>query len=261
MENKMMRGNISYVRKSTVSRFMLPVFIFFFGIICSCEKENMCDCTKSTGPIVTEKRSLQSFHRLEVRKNVVVTLYQDTIEYVEVEAGSHLIDLVVTEVNNGVLLITNLNKCNWVRSYDIEIHARVHVKKLDYIDHFGAREINCADTLLIDYIDIRQNNSSDIHLLMKANQVYARQMAGGGDIYLSGSSDFCYTFAGSFGYIYAGDLVSQSVNVDHRSTGEIHVHAISDLRVYIEGKGNVFYQGSPVIDSEIKGAGKLIPED
>jgi hypothetical protein len=96
---------------------------------------------------------------------------------------------------------------------------------------------------------------------MKAHQVYARQMVGGGNIYLSGSSDFCYTFAGSFGYIYAGDFVSQSVNVDHRSTGEIHVNAVSDLRVYIEGKGNVYYQGSPVIDSEIKGSGKLIPED
>ena len=31
--------------------------------------------------------------------------------------------------------------------------------------------------------------------------------------------------------------------------------------VYIEGKGNVYYQGSPVIDSEITGSGKLIPEE
>ncbi len=234
---------------------MLPVFI------ASCEKENMCDCMKSTGPIVTERRSLDSFHRIEVRKNVIVTLYQDTVEYVEVEAGSHLIDLVETEVNNGVLLITNLNKCNWVRSYDIEIHARVHLKNIDYIDHYGSEEISSADTLHIDYLDIRQNNNADIHLLMNANQVLARQMVGGGDIYLSGNSQFCYTFGGSFGYIDARNLVSNEVQVDHRSTGEIHVHAVSSLHVYISGKGNVYYRGTPVISSEITGSGNLIPEE
>ena len=241
--------------------FLLMMVLVSFGIFSSCEKENMCDCLKSTGPIVKERRSLDSFHRLEVRKNVIVTLHQDTIEYVEVEAGSHLIDLVETEVHNGVLTITNLNKCNWVRSYDIEINAHVHLKNLDYIDHYGSEEIKCADTLTVGYIDIRQNNNADIHLVLNAQEVFARQMVGGGDIYLSGNSQVCYTFGGSFGYVFAQNLVSNSVNVDQRSTGEIHVQALSSLRVYIEDKGNVYYRGVPAIDSEITGSGKLIPEN
>ena len=236
------------------------MFFSIAMIVSGCKKENMCDCLNSTGPVVSERRSLDSFHRLEVRKNVIVTLYQDSIEYVEVEAGSHLIDLVKTEVNDGVLSITNLNTCNWVRSYDIEIHARVHLKSLDYIDHYGSEEINCADTLIINELDIRENNSADIRLTMNAQTVYARQMAGGGDIYLSGSSDFCYTFGGSFGYIYAQDFISNTVHVDNRSTGEIHVHAVSWLGVYIGDRGNVYYKGSPEIASEITGTGKLIPE-
>jgi len=240
---------------------LLSVLFFISGIFSGCEKENMCDCLKSTGPIVTERRSLDSFHRLEVRKNVIVTLHQDTIEYVEVEAGSHLIDLVKTDVSNGVLSITNLNKCNWVRSYDIEINVHVHLKNLDYIDHYGSEEIKCADTLNINYIDVRENNSADIHLLMNAQEVYVRQMSGGGDIYLTGRSEFCYTFGGMFGYIYAQDFISNSVHVDSRSTGEIHVHALSSMGVYIGGPGNVYYRGSPVIASEIEGTGKLIQEN
>jgi len=237
------------------------MILFSTGFFSGCEKENSCDCLKSTGPVVTEKRSLESFHRLEVTKNVIVTLHQDTVEYVEVEAGSHLIDLVKTEVSNGVLRITNDNKCNWVRSYDIEINVHVHLKDLDYIDHSGSREIRCADTLQLDYLDIYENNSADIHLLLNADQVYARQMVGGGDIYLSGNSHFCYTFGGSFGYIYAQDFVSDAVNVHHNGTGEVHVNAISTLRVFIEGKGDVYYKGSPVIDSDITGTGNLISEN
>jgi hypothetical protein len=172
-----------------------------------------------------------------------------------------LIDLVETEVSNGVLSITNLNTCNWVRSYDIEINVHVHLKNLDYLDHYGSEEIKCADTLNINNIDIRENNSADIYLLMNAREVYARQMSGGGDIYLSGSSEFCYTFGGMFGYIYAQDLISNSVHVDNRSSGEIHVHALSQLGAYIGGEGNVYYRGFPVISSEIAGTGKLIHED
>jgi hypothetical protein len=238
------------------------IFIFFViaSILSGCKKENMCDCLNSTGPVISEKRPLDSFHRIDVRKNVIVTLYQDTVEYVEVEAGSHLIDMIKTEVSDGVLSITNLNTCNWVRSYDIEVHARVHLKSIDYIDHYGSKEINCADTLNINELDIRENNSADIKLIMKAQKVYARQMVGGGDIYLSGSSQFCYTFGGSFGYIYARDFTSDVVQVDQQSTGEIHVNALSFLGVHISDKGNVYYKGSPEIVSDITGSGKLIQE-
>ncbi|MEO8085409.1 MAG: head GIN domain-containing protein [Bacteroidota bacterium] len=225
-----------------------------------CSKENGCDCVKSTGPIVTEKRSIGEFDRIEVRKNVIVTLVQDTINYVEVEAGSHLIDLVKTEVNNGILKITNDNTCNWVRSYDIEVKASVHLKKISRIDHFGSKEINCSNKLEVDVLDVYENNSADIHLNVAANRMLARQMIGGGDIYLTGSARFCYTYGGSFGYIYASDLISDSVQVDHRGTGEIHVNPASWLGVYIADRGNVYYKGSPEILSDIKGTGRLYHE-
>jgi hypothetical protein len=96
---------------------------------------------------------------------------------------------------------------------------------------------------------------------MNAEQVYARQMTGAGDIYLSGRSEFCYTFGGTFGYIYAQDFISNSVHVDNRNSGDIHVHPLSSLGVYIGGSGNVYYSGSPAIVSEISGTGRLMQED
>ncbi len=237
------------------------VFICFMVVLASaCNKENLCDCIKSTGPIVKEKRSLENFYQLEVRKNVIVTLYQDTINYVEVEAGNHLIGLIRTDVKDGILKITNDNTCNWVRSYDIAVKVNVHLKKISHIEHYGSEELNCGNQLEADVLDIFDNNSADIHMNVRATKLLARQMIGGGDIYLSGSSRFCYTYGGSFGYIYAQEMVSDSVQVDHRGTGEIHVSPIFWLGVNIEDRGNVYYTGQPVIDVVIKGEGKLLYE-
>lgn len=236
--------------------FLYAGFVLFAG----CRKENMCDCMKSTGEDVKEIRTLNDFSKIEVRKNVFVTLFQDTINYAEVEAGSHLVDLIRTDVENGILKITNDNTCNWVRSYDREIHVNVHLKKLSQLDHYGSEEINCANTLITGFIDIFENNSADIHLMLDAHDVYARQMIGGGDIYLSGRSVFNYNFGGSFGYIHAEDLVSDSVQVDHRGTGDVHVRPVSWLGVYLADRGNVYYSGNPVVESVINGTGKLIHE-
>ncbi len=237
-------------------------FCFLAGLLVlqGCEEENMCDCIKSTGSVVSEKRSLNDFSSLEVRKNVIVTLYQDTVNYVEVEAGSNLIGLVRTEVTDGILKITNDNTCNWVRSYDIKVHARVHLKNISLIEHYGSEEINCGNVLKGEFIDVYENNSADIHLNLDVVQVYARQMIGGGDIYLSGHSRFLYTFGGSFGYIYAKEMVSDSVLVDHRGTGDIHVSPTTWMKVNIDDRGNVYYSGSPVVVSYLNGTGELYRE-
>lgn len=238
---------------------------FFFVSVCillmvGCEEENLCDCVKSTGSVVSEKRSLGEFDRIQVRKNVIVTLHQDTINYVEVKAGSHLIDLIRTDVSDGILKITNENTCNWVRSYDIEVHVTVHLKKVSRIDHYGSEEINCSNALTGDFIDVYENNSADIHLSLDVLQVYARQMIGGGDIYLTGHSRFLYAFGGSFGYVYGEAMVSDSVLVDHRGTGNIHVNPTIWMKVNIEDRGNVYYSGNPVVESYLNGSGKLYHE-
>jgi hypothetical protein len=238
-----------------------PVFFFLLLIASSCKKENMCDCLKSTGNVVTEKRVLADFHAMEVRKNVIVTLVQDTLNYAEIEAGSQLIDLIETEVVDGILKISNNNICNWVRSYDVEVNVRVHLKSISSIEHFGSGEIRCANVLIIDQLDVRENNSADIKLNLRARRVFARLMNGGGDIYLDGQSDFCYAYSASFGYIYARNLTADSVQVDHRGSGDMHVHPVNWFSVYLADRGDVYYRGNPqYVGSVLDGIGRLIKE-
>src|SRR5204862_3278522 len=79
----------------------------------SCKKENLFDCFKSTGDVMTERRSISAFTDVEINNNVNVIFVQDSLTYVEANAGENLLPLIVTEIRNGKLYIENHNTCNW----------------------------------------------------------------------------------------------------------------------------------------------------
>jgi hypothetical protein len=234
----------------------------FFIITCclsiSCNKENLCDCLKSTGAIITEHRLLSDFTQVNVNKNVSVTLYQDTVNYADVEAGENLISLVKTDISNGVLNITNENTCNWVRSYKKEINVMLHFKNLVYVRNYASKDITCAKTIISPFIDAETYGSGDIHLSIQGTTSYTGLFANAGDIYMEGSVVKSLVFSQSFGFVYEQNLQSDSCAVDQRGTGDLYVSAKDWLRASISKEGNVYYTGNPVISSSFYGSGKLI---
>src|SRR5690242_20273176 len=89
--------------------FVLCLLLF------SCKKESLFDCFKSTGDIVTERRNIGTFTETIIYNNVNVIIVQDSLTYLEINAGENLLPLITTEIRNGKLIIENNNKCNWVR--------------------------------------------------------------------------------------------------------------------------------------------------
>jgi len=245
----------TFVLSSNVTYYIL---IITSCVSTSCKKENLCDCLKSTGAIITERRLLGDFTEVNVNKNVSVILYQDTADYADVEAGENLISLVKTDVSGGVLNITNENTCNWVRSYKKEINVSLHVKNLVYVRNYGSKDITCAKTIISPFIDAETYGSGDIHLSIQSTTSYTGLFANAGDIYMDGTVVKSYVFAQSFGFVYEQNLQNDSCQVDQRGTGDLYVSGKDWLRVSIMKEGNVYYTGNPVISSSFYGSGKLI---
>lgn len=66
-------------------------------------------------------------------------------------------------------------------------------------------------------------------------------------VYLLGSGSF-------FGF----PLSASTCQVDISGSGECEVTVNNDLDVVIEGSGNVYYQGSPIIHEDITGSGRVV---
>ena len=232
---------------------ILLVTILFY----SCEKDHLFDCLKSTGSIITESRTVADFSRIDVYNNVNVILTQDTENSIEVEAGSHIISGITTEISDGTLTIRNENKCNWVRSYTSTMAVHVHIKKLDMIQHYGSATISSTNQLQNTTFDLNVWSSGDINLSVEAQNTYARQHIAVGDITLSGHSDYAFIYNNGNGFSRDSNFQVDHGTVIQRATGDCYVNFTQAMDVEIHETGNVYYTGNPQITSSISGSGRL----
>lgn len=218
----------------------------------------MFDCFKSTGDIVTERRSIEPFTETIIYDNVNVIFVQDSITYLEVNAGENLLPLIATEIRDGILIIENNNKCNWVRDFSIPIDVYIHLPALRKVDTYGSGAISSLNTLVNDTIEINNRNTADISLSITADAAFVRQHAAFGDNTVSGNAGFLFVYNIGHGYCDCTALAVNDAVVISNTTGETYVNACDDLRAEIAYSGNVYYKGTPVISSVITGSGKLI---
>jgi hypothetical protein len=224
----------------------------------SCEKENMFDCFKSTGNIKVEKRMLPSFTEVEVQNNINVIFIQDSLTFAEASAGENLLPLIVTEVEEGRLLIENHNTCNWVRDFSVPIDVYVHLPQLIKLKTYGSGKISSLGTLRCNIIEADNRGTGDIELAVDAVEVYSKH--GIGDNTFTGNANYLYVYNTSFGYSFCSGLKVNRATVINLASGNSFVDACDNLDAEIKGSGNIFYTGSPVIHSTIIGTGLLIQD-
>jgi hypothetical protein len=226
----------------------------------SCKKENMCDCMKSTGEVTSESRTLGNFNQIELNDNINLILTQDTVNSVKIQAGKHLLKLIKTDINNGMLYIKNDNRCNWVRSYKKEIYAYLHFKNLINLTNHGSGDISSTDTIRSNIIYIEnRDGSGTIHLTIRSEQSYIKEHLGPADFYISGKTSYNYIWAAGYGIMDCRNLLSDDALVVNRGTNSCYVNVKNSLIAEIDYTGNIYYSGEPkTISTKIEGTGKLL---
>ncbi len=220
----------------------------------------MCDCLKSTGETVIEHRTLLSFDQIELDDNINLILTQDTVNYIEIEAGKHLHKLIKTNINSGILTIRNNNKCNWVRSYKKEINAYLHFKNITGLKYNGSGDICSTDTIKSKIIYIENlDGSGTISLTIRSDQSYIKEHTGPADFNIRGKTSYNYVWAAGYGLMDCRNLRADNVTVINKGTNSCFVNAKNSLDAEIDYTGNIYYIGKPnSISTKIDGIGKLL---
>lgn len=235
-------------------------FIAFFSL--KCRKETACDCFKGTGDIVSEERQLSAIASVYVEDNVNLIFQEDTIQKVTVQAGKHLIKNILTEMDGGLLKITNINKCNFVRRYDIPVDVYIHyVRNQIYsIKTKGTGTISNSNACTSDSVDLQSESSGDINFQMGGFCKTYTHQHGAGDITLTGSCDQVIIFSKGTGFTITDACPNNYTWVSTNTTGKITVHPLGLLITEINGSGNIYYSGNPatIINTE-NSTGKLLP--
>ena len=124
-----MKKNLNFQKKRLnwyKSCFFLLLFLLFIG----CKKQNERSCFKSSGKLVTKTLVQGDFTNLILHPFVEYELIQDSINYVEITCGENLFPFIDVQVQDSALTIANNNKCRFLRGYDKNVKAKIHINLL-----------------------------------------------------------------------------------------------------------------------------------
>ena len=246
------------MKKSKIRYYTL---LFFVLTLSSCNKENSCDCFKSTGDITTEIRPVSGFNKIYLEDNINLYISIGSIYSLSVEAGSHLQSLIKTDVSDSCLYLKNENKCNWVRSYKKKINVYITCKSIKDIKYDKASgNIYTLDTIHSDFFQIDDYNGSGIiNLLLVSKNSFFRIHTGPADIIVKGRAENTFVYSAGNGLPDLKEYSSDNVVVSSKSTNNCFVKASKALDVTIGYEGDVYYTGNPYsVKTNILGSGKLI---
>lgn len=216
---------------------MIRLKSFFFAVLAALLSVPGCDgsdssCIEGQGPLVSRTLELASFEGIDFQVAGKVSISQGDEQLVEVRARENMIDLLNTDILQGVWGI-GFREC--VRDTG-PVEVTITVPTLDSVALSGSGDI----------------------IAELSTEAMATILSGTGNIELSGiSPDHAITFSGS-GQINAFELMTERTAITLSGSGNVEVSASEELGVVLSGVGDVFYKGNPVLEVTVSGVGKVI---
>ncbi len=240
--------------KSGIKNYIIAsVFVILLG---RCEADR---CLHSAGKKIKVRVETGDFKQIEIMNMFHVILVQDTVEFVEIEAGENEIEYIHAENTDGILFLDDENKCFWLRDYEL-IRVYVHI---DDIDNLNIQEVS----LLTSHVPITDHFQIGVQArLAEADLEYDSEVVAfytnkttGGRYKFKGHSERCFLYSTYSSVIQADSLITQHADIYNHSIGNISIHVTNSLHVEITNSGNVYYSGEVTdIEQEISSTGKLI---
>ncbi len=241
--------------------FLVPIFFI------SCKKEEDRSCFKTTGSIIDKIIPLGSFTQLDLGPYFQYELIQDTINFIEINAGENLINFISSDIEGEKLTLKNNNKCRFLRYKKEKVTAKIHFTTLNSIFYHGSETLISKDTLDFSEttLTLKANETSgSINLKLKAKTIYLNNSNGTPDIELSGSCDFFTIDISANGTFSAKNLfVKDSIYLLYASSLYSELQSSNcKLKAELSGVGNIGYFGIPSgILTNYYNSGRLIDKN
>ncbi len=196
---------------------------------------------RGNGNVTTTERNVNSeFDAIDVSRGLDVYLTQGSSESIKVQADENLQELIVTEVENGVLSIYTKESISHASSKKI----MVSFDNLDRIETSSGSDVVSTNIISVDKIIIDSSSGSDVELEIEAQSITC-DASSGSDIKLSGSTNLFHAEASSGSDIKAGNLKAVKTVAEANSGADITVNTSKELTATANSGGDIKYYGNP----------------
>ncbi len=229
------------------------ILTYFILLLAACNGDNVPDCFQNAGDLVRENVEVGQFTNITVFENINLVIRQGTEQMVEIETGEFLKGEVTAQVENNRLILRNENGCNFFRDYGL---TTVYVTSpnieqirsstgllissdgvLEYpnlsllSESFGEPEAETTDgsfDLNVDSENLRITTNGIAYFRLRGN-----------------TTNFNVGIAAGDSRIEAENLISESVNIDHRGSNDVLVNPQQRISGVIRGTGDVISSNRP----------------
>ena len=213
----------------------------------ACGPGHGTDCLKSTGPIITQRRTVAAgLVTVTAFDNVDLRLVQDAQTYAEVRAGENLIDDIELTRKGNALEIANTSRCNWARSYGTPREVTLHLPRIANVFLRGQGNGSTVGEFVQDTMFFHLVGAGDYDLNLRSRYLHVDQYELG-DMTLRGTTEELNFTLGGAGRLLAQGLAARRCyfRMTRDSNGDAHVRATDVVDGIVAGTGTLYYGGAP----------------
>jgi len=168
-------------------------FMSFLCILLSaCKKPDERACLKRSGEKTKRIVNPGDFTSVYLKEHISYIMVQDTTNYVIINGGENLVNFIDCSITNSQLVISNNNKCKFLRYKTGEISVEIHFKVINELIFQGTELLTNRNIWNFDQINIELRDAGgSINLTnFNGNKINIANSHGWGDITLSGSVNY-----------------------------------------------------------------------
>ncbi|ULC59121.1 DUF2807 domain-containing protein [Flaviramulus sp. BrNp1-15] len=238
---------------TTLIKFIVATVLSLLLVSCNFDL-NLNPGVRGNGDVITQERTVnESFSTIEATEGLDVYLTQSNNTSIVVEADENLHDLILTEIENGVLKIHTKQNIGNATSKKV----KVSFKDISSIVSTSGSDVFSTNTITAENLNLKSTSGSDMKLDVNTSVLNCKSTSGS-DLRLSGKTSKLIAEATSGSDIKAADLIAESSEVRATSGADITINTSKELTARATSGGDIRYYGNPeTVDKSDSSSGSI----
>ncbi|GAA4297847.1 head GIN domain-containing protein [Aestuariibaculum suncheonense] len=241
-------------------------YILGLIVVFACDSENAGDCFQKTGAIIQQEFTVATFDKILVNRDIELVIKHGIEQKVLVETGENLINDVTAVIEDGKLILTDNNTCNYIRDYGV---TKVYVTSPNITEIRSSTQYDISSdgvltypslTLLSESFGAPESFTSANFKLQVNNNTLLVVFNNASNCYISGqTNNLNITFASGTSRFEGENLKAQNITIWNRSSNNMILNPQQSIKGKISGVGDVICVTKPdIVDVVEEYKGRLI---
>jgi len=234
--------------KNSITKIRTLLFIAILFSACNVDLFNKVKGDRNV--ITQERKTSDAFSEIKVRTGLDLYIEQGPKNKVTVEADKNLHDIIITEVEDGVLKIYSEKNIWRAKAKKVS----VTIKDLTFLKATSGSNVAGKGTIKGNEIAITASSGASVRIAVAAKSVVTKSSSGA-QIRMEGTTEEHTSSASSGSSIDAYQLISKSAIVKVSSGAAVDLYASEKIDAKATSGGSIHFKGTPqsVVKKEASG--------